>query len=165
MDKKSFSPSPKLIPFPSRTMSNRRPFGVTLLVWMVLILSVWGAIRLFAALRWWDILYEFDARLSPLYLSITGAGWILAGCTLLWSIRSRRAWVRWAILVSIGLWLVEYWIERLFFQASRANLPFMSVLSTLLLILTIAITFNRSTRYFFTRSEKHEQPNEDTTFA
>ena len=146
-------------------MSNRRPFGVTLFLWMVLILSVWGAIRLFAALRWWDVLYEFDASLSPLYLSITGAGWVLAGGGLLWSIWSGKAWARWAISISIGLWLAEYWIERLFFQAPRANLPFMLMLSTLLLILTIAITFNRSTRTFFTRSEEHEQPNEDTTSA
>lgn len=146
-------------------MSNRRPFGVTLFLWMVLILSVWGAIRLFAALRWWDVLYEFDASLSPLYLSITGAGWVLAGGVLLWSIWSGKAWARWAIPISIGLWLAEYWIERLFFQAPRANLPFMLALSTLLLILTIAITFNRSTMTFFTRSEEHEQPNEDKTSA
>jgi len=132
---------------------------------MVLSLSVWGAIRLFAALRWWDVLYEFHARLSPLYLCITGAGWVLAGGILLRSIWSRKAWARWTIPASISLWLAEYWIERLFFQAPRANLPFMSALSALLLILTIAITFNRSTRNFFTRSEEHEQPNKDTTAA
>lgn len=146
-------------------MSERRPFGVTLFLWMVLSLSVWGAIRLFAALRWWDILYEFDARLSPSYLSITGAGWVLAGGILLWSIGSRKAGARWAIPVSIGLWLVEYWIERLFFQAPRANLPFALIGSALLPSLTIAITFSRNTRNFFTRSEEYEQPNEDTTSA
>ena len=146
-------------------MSKRRPFGVTLFLWMVLSLSVWGAVRLLAALRWWDILYEFDASLSPLYLSITGAGWVLAGGVFLWSIWSRKAWARWTIPASIGLWLAEYWIERLFFQAPRANLPFMSALSALLLILTIAIIFNRSTRNFFTRSEDHEQPNKNTTSA
>src|SRR5688572_27755098 len=146
-------------------MSKRQPFGVTLFLWMVLSISVWGAVRLLAARRWWDILYEFDARLSPLYLSITGAGWVLAGGILLWSIWSRNVWARWAIAISIGFWLAEYWIERLFFQAPRANLPFMLALSTLLLILTIAITFNRSTRTFFMRSEEHEQPNEDKTSA
>jgi len=146
-------------------MFERRPFGVTLFLWMVLSLSVWGAIRLFAALRWWEVLYEFDARLSPLILFITGAGWVVIGGVLLWSLWSRNAWARWAIPASIGIWLVEYWIERLFFQAPRANLPFMLVLSTLLLVLTIAITFNRHTKYFLTRSEEHEQPNEDTRSA
>jgi hypothetical protein len=146
-------------------MPKRRPFGVTLFLWLVLSLSVWGAIRVLAALRWWDVLYEFSARLSPLYLSITGAVWTLAGVILMWSIWSRITWARWAIPVSIGLWLVEYWIERLFFQAPRANLPFALIASALLLSLTIAITFNRNIKHFFTRSEEHEQPNEDTTFA
>jgi hypothetical protein len=130
---------------------------------MVLSLSVWGAIRLFAALRWWDILYEFEARLSPLYLSITGAGWMLAGGLLLWSLWTRKSWTYWAVPISICLWLAEYWIERLFFQAPRANLPFVLIASALLL--TIAITLTRTTKNFFTKSEEHEQPNEDTTSA
>jgi len=158
-------PSRKLLPLSNRTMPKSRPFGVTLFLWMVLSLSVWGAMRLFAALRWWGILYEFEARLSPLYLSITGAGWVLAGAFLLWSHWSRKSWTHRAVLISIGLWLVEYWVERLFFQAPRANLPFALIASALLLILTLAITFSRSIQNFFTKSEEHEQPNEDTISA
>jgi len=146
-------------------MSKKRPFGVTLFLWLVLILSAWGAIRLLAALRWWDVLHEFDARLSPLYLSITGAGWVIAGGVLLWSMWSGKAWARWAIPVSIGLWLLEYWIERLFFQSPRANLPFALIASALLLILTLTITINRNTKNFFMKSEKHEQQNKDTISA
>ena len=146
-------------------MSKKRPFGVTLFLWMVLSLSAWGAIRLLAALRWWDVLYEFDARLSPLCLFITGAGWVLAGGILLWSIWSGKTWARWAIPVSIGIWLLEYWIERLFFQSPRANLPFALFTSALLLSFTIIITYNRNIKEFFTKSEEHEQPNEDTTSA
>jgi hypothetical protein len=156
-------PSRKLLSLSNRIMSNSRPFGVTLFLWMVLSLSVWGAIRLFAALRWWGVLYEFDARLSPLYLSITGAGWVLAGIFLLWSLWTRRTWTYWAVPASIGLWFVEYWIERLFFQAPRANLPFALIASALLLTITISLT--RTTKNFFTKSEEHEQPNEDTTSA
>ena len=146
-------------------MSKKRPFGVTLLLWMVLSLSVWGAIRLCAALRWWHVLYEFDARLSPLYLAIMGAGWVLAGGILLWSMWSGKKWAHWAIPISISLWLVEYWSERLFFQSPRANLPFALFASVLLLILIITITFNRNTKIFFVKSEEHEQANEDTTSA
>jgi len=146
-------------------MSKKRPFGVTLFLWMVLSLSVWGAVRLLAALRWWDILYEFDARLSPLYLSITGAGWVIAGGVLMLSMWSGKAWARWAIPVSISLWLLEYWIERLFFQSPRANLPFALIASALLLILTLTIALNQNTKNFFMKSEKHEQPNKDTISA
>ena len=146
-------------------MLSQRPFGVTLLLWMVLSLSAWGFIRLFAALRWWDVLYEFKASLSPLYLSITGAGWGVAGVVLLWSMWSGKAWSRMAILVSIPLWLAEYWIERLFFQSPRANLPFTLILSALLLTLTFASTLNRHTKNFLSKSEEHEQSNEHSAPA
>ncbi|HXQ34512.1 MAG TPA: hypothetical protein VN843_10915 [Anaerolineales bacterium] len=146
-------------------MLSQRPFGVTLLLWMVLSLSAWGAIRLLAALRWWDVLNEFNASLGPLYLSITGAGWCVVGIALLWSMWDAKAWSRVAILASILLWLAEYWIERIFFQAPRANLPFALILSVLLLAVTFASTLNRHTKNFFTKSEEHEQSNEHSTPA
>ena len=75
-------------------MPKNRPFGVTLLLWMVLILSAWGAVRFFAALRWWNVLNEFGAKLSPLYLSVTGAVWSVAGGVLLISILRQKGWAR-----------------------------------------------------------------------
>jgi len=98
------------------SMLRKRPFGVTLLLWLVLSLSAWGALRLLATLRWWDVLNEFEARLSPLYLFITGAGWIVAGVVLLWGLFSAKLWFYRAILIAISLWLVEYWVERIFFE-------------------------------------------------
>jgi hypothetical protein len=141
-------------------MPPKRTFGVTLLLWMVLSLSAWGAVRVSAALRWWDVLYEFDARLSPLYLSITGAVWVLAGGVLLFGVFNRRVWARPAILISILLWLMEYWTERIFFETSRANLTFALLGSALILSAALICTTHRSTKFFFTKSEDHEQPDE-----
>ena len=146
-------------------MPRKRPFGVTLLLWMVLFLSAWGAVRWTAALSWWDVLVQYDARLSPLYLSITGAGWTAAGLVLLWSIWSGKTWSRRAIPLSVFFWLVQYWIERLFFQAPRANLAFMIGLSLTILAVTLIATFNRKTRNFLQKSEAHEHPEQDTTSA
>ena len=142
-------------------MSLKRPFGVTLLLWMVLSLSAWGAVRLIATLRWWDVLNEFDARLSPVYLSITGAGWVAAGGVLLSGMLAIKAWARPAIFTSILLWLIEYWIERIFFQSSRANLSFAVTGSLIIITVATAATFTRSTKLFFIRSEAHEQPDEN----
>jgi hypothetical protein len=136
---------------------RKRPFGVTLFVWMVLSLSVWGSVRLSAAIGWWDVLTQYRSRLSPLYLSITGAGWVLLGAVLLWSLWAGRRWARTAIPVAVTSWLVEYWFERIFFEARRANLPFMIVISVVLLGITLAVTFNRKTKNFLLRSEEHEQ--------
>jgi len=128
---------------------------------MVLSLSAWGAVRLFAALRWWDVLVEFDAHLNPLYLSITGAGWAIAGGVLLFGMLTIKVWARPAILTSILLWLIEYWIERLFFQSSRANLLFVLMGSIIVIAAATAATFKRSTQLFFSRSEEHAQPDEN----
>lgn len=146
-------------------MPGKRPFGVTLLLWLVLSLSVWGLVRLLAALRWWDVLYEFDARLSPVYLSITGAGWAAAGGVLLWGLFSGKRWTRLAIPLSAFLWLMGYWIERIFFESPRANLLFALIASILLLTIALVSAFNRKTREFFIGSEEHEQPNEHTESA
>jgi hypothetical protein len=149
----------------TKFMPLKRPFGVTLLLWLVLSLSVWGALRLSAALRWWDVLYEKGARLSPLYLSITGAGWVVGGAVLLLGIWMGRRWVYLAVPASVFVWLAGYWVERLFFQAPRANLPFMIAASAVLLMVTLLSTFNRKTKDFLIRSEEHEQPKEHSTPA
>ena len=146
-------------------MPRKRPFGVTLLLWLVLSLSVWGAVRLLAALRWWDVLNEFEARLSPLYLFITGAGWMVTGAIILWSLFSAKSWARPALPIAAFLWVAEYWVERLFFETPRANFPFALFASILLVVVTLIAASNRMTRKFFIRSEDHEQPNEDTDSA
>jgi hypothetical protein len=118
-----------------------------------------------AALRWWDVLNEFGARLGPLYLSITGAGWIVVGILLLWGLFGKKLWMYWATPMAISLWLVQYWVERMFFESSRANLPFALISSLLLLVVTFMGAFNRRTKEYLIRSEDHEQPIEDTDFA
>ena len=144
-------------------MSNKRPFSVTLLLWLVLSLSAWGGIRLAAALRWWNVLYEYEASLSPVYLSITGAGWVVAGGVLLSGIWSGKSWTRPAIITSVLVWLLEYWIERVFFQSIRANLSFALSCSVVILVVAWIATYHKSTKTFFTRSEAHEQPDENST--
>src|SRR5688572_20306581 len=143
-------------------MPPKQPLGVTLLLWLVLSLSAWGVVRLLGALRWWDVLNEFGARLNPLYLSITAVGWIVAGAALLLGLFRGKSWIRLAIPVCIGLWIVEYWVERIFFESPRANFLFALMLSILLFTVTVVSALNRKTKIFLVRSEEHEQPNEYT---
>jgi hypothetical protein len=147
------------------SMHQKRPFGVTLLLWLVLSLSVWGLLRFAGALRWWDVLYEKGSRLSPLYLSITGAGWVLAAIVLLWSIWSAKRWAYLAVPGSVLIWLVQYWLERSFFQAQRSNLTFSIIASIVLIVITLISTFNQRTKKFLTKSEEHEQPEKHSTPA
>ena len=142
-------------------MLRQRPFGVTLLIWMVLSLLAWGLVRFSATLHAWDVLIEFGASLSPLYLSVTGAGWAVAGGVLLWSMFAGKKWTPRAILTAISVWLIEYWIERVFYQQPHANLPFAVAGSIVIIGITFISALHKSTRNFFTRSEEYEQQNED----
>lgn len=144
----------------SKSVPKKRPFGVTLLLWLVLSLSVWGSLRLSGALRGWEVLNQFHARLGPLYLSITGVVWALAGAVLLWSIWTGKRWALPAIPISICIWLAEYWIERIFFQSPRANAPFMIAVSVFLVAVTCISAFHRKSRNFLMKSEAHEQPED-----
>ena len=132
---------------------------------MVLILSAWGAVRFFAALRWWDALNEFETSLSPLYLSITGAGWGAAGGVLLSGILRRKKWALPVVVASILIWLIEYWIERIFFQSSQVNLPFALTCSILVIAITWILAILPGNKSFFARSEEHEQPDEKPNIA
>jgi hypothetical protein len=131
------------------SMPRKRPFSVTLLLWMVLSLLAWGVVRIYASLRWWDVLVEFRSSLSPLYLSVTGAGWVIVGVVLLWSMWLGKAWIHRAILTSVLVWLIEYWIERVFYQAARANLPFAIVSSLFVVCIALVSTFHKSTQNYF----------------
>ena len=142
-------------------MPSKRPFGVTLLLWLVLILIVWGTARFFTALQNWNVLTEFKSSLSPLYLSVTGSGWSAAGCVLLWSMFTVQKWSRKAILTSTIVWLLEYWIERsIFYKSPNPNWLFALTMSAVLLCSVLAITIRKNTQRFFTRSEEYEQRNQ-----
>lgn len=146
-------------------MPQPRPASVTLLLWLVLLLSAWGAVRFAAALRWWDVLKEFESSLSALYLSIGGAVWCVAGVVLFWMVARRRPRARSALLASTILWYCQYWVERLFFQATRANSVFVLVVSTFILAVIIVDLHLPSTRNHFITSEEHEQADKPTKTA
>lgn len=144
---------------------KRRPFSVTLLLWMVLLLAAWGAFRFAAALRWSNVLAEFESSLSVAYLLVTGAGWGAAGSVVVFGGLRRRQWAAPGAAVSILLWLTEYWIERLFFETSRANLPFAMTGSVLVMALAWTLANLPGTKSYFAQSEAHEQPVEKSDTA
>ena len=138
-------------------MSQSRPFGVTLLMLSVLMLSAWGAVRLAATLRWWSALTEFQSSLSVWYLSIGGAVWTVVGGALFWALGTRKPRARSALLVSVILWYCQYWVERIFFQTSRTNTAFVLTAMIVLLAALIVDISLPNVKKYFTKSEDHEQ--------
>ncbi|HMR98224.1 MAG TPA: hypothetical protein PKK96_11595 [Anaerolineales bacterium] len=146
-------------------MPANRPFGVTLLLWLVLIPSAWGASRVAAALRWWDALVEFDSRLSPAYLALTGIIWAVAGIALCWSIIRRNKSARMRVVSAAVVWQAQLWVERVFFQSERANLPFALISSAAILLIVAIILLHTSAIRYFSKSEAHEQADQSSKTA
>ncbi len=146
-------------------MSQSRPFGVTLLLLSVLLLSAWGAVRVAAALRWWTVLTEFESSLSVWYLSIGGAVWCAAGGVLFWALATRKRYARSALLISVLLWYCQYWVERIFFQASHTNTAFVLIVMIILLAVIIAGLNLPSVKNYFMKSEEHEQADKNPKVA
>ena len=128
-------------------MQNKtnRASPVTTLLWMVLCLTAWNAIRLFAAIANWDLLAEFAPRPGPLYISLSAAFWTLGGAAAWMAIRrpGRRARLAAALYFSgYALW---WWTDRLLLQAPRPNWPFALAATIILLALAASLIFNRKT--------------------
>jgi hypothetical protein len=125
-------------------------------------LMTWSATRFFSTLRVWDVLVEFESSLSPGYLSVTGAGWGVAGGVLLWGMITAKAWTRRASVISALLWLIQYWVERgVLYRSPNPNLVFAVISSALVLVVVLASALHKSTKVYLTRSEEYEQQNEN----
>jgi hypothetical protein len=142
-------------------MMSKPPAAVTTLLWMVLFLTTWNAIRLGAAIIQWKLLLEFASRPGPLYIALSAAFWTLAGLALWITIRRRSPRTRPAAAVFVIGYAAWWWIDRLVLQAPRPNWPFALVITIILLILTAIGLFNRKTTAYFSQRESHEQPPSD----
>ena len=138
-------------------MPPKRPIGVTLLLVLVLCLSAWGSVRFFAAFRWRNELYEFGAQLSPMYLALSGLGWTLGGVAIYWGIIRRNSLARHWVVAAAGLWQLQYWMERVFFQAARPNIGFVLTATLVMLLIVVIAASQTNTIRYLSKSEEHGQ--------
>jgi hypothetical protein len=134
----------------------KRPFSVTILLWLVLILITWSGLRLFSAIQWWGTLLEFASPPGPLYIAISGGFWLIAGIILLWGMWRIKVWIRYALLGAGAGCTVWYWCDRLLLQSAHENWPFVLGATVLLLIVVIVCIFHPRTKEFFTQREIYD---------
>ena len=132
----------------------KRPFHVTILLSLVLLLTIWNALRAWTAFSWRDVLTEFSG--DPLYIGVSGLIWLGIGIWLLLSLWQKKANARILLLASATSYTVWIWIERLFLQVPRENWPFALVVN---LVLLSFIFFTSS----YWKREAHERKLEDQT--
>lgn len=134
----------------------KRPFSVTILLWLVLSLTVWSGLRLYSALRWWSTLTEFASPPGPYYIAVSGGIWLMVSILLLWGMWQAKAWARYALLGAGAALTVWYWSDRLLLQRPSGNWPF-ALLSTVLLLIVLSVgVFVPGTKTFFSKREAHE---------
>lgn len=144
---------------------SKRPASVTSLLFEVLSLTAWNALRLGAAIVDWDVLAEFAPRPGPLYIVITASFWTLGGLAIWRALRRRsyRAQLFTAVyFIGYAIW---WWMDRLLLQSASPNWPFVLALTILLLGLAALDLFNKKTSSYFRQRETHEQTITDQNSA
>lgn len=134
----------------------KRPFSVTILLWLVLSLTAWSGLRLYSAIQWWNVLLEFASRPGPWYIAISAVTWLIVSVTLLWGMWQAKAWARYALLGAGASFTVWYWCDRLLLQMSSTNWPFALLATVLLLIILSVCVFVPGTKTFFSKREAHD---------
>jgi hypothetical protein len=113
----------------------------TPLLCVVLILVAWNAIRIWAAIAWYDVLQEFAPRPGAVYTATSGAIWLGIGIYVLWCLWQSKAWAAQTLLGAAVTYSVWYWIDRLVLQSPRPNWAFALLLNLVLLAYVILMTF------------------------
>ena len=116
---------------------SERPFRVTLLLWLVLSITVWNAIRFWTAISWWPTLIEFTNRPTTVFAAISGASFCILGIIVFTGILLRKTWAKKTIIPATIGYLSIYWMERLGWQAQRPNWPFTILFQFILLLFII----------------------------
>ena len=133
---------------------SKIPFRVTLLLWLVLFLTAWNAVRLWTAIAWRSVLTEYSAQPAPTVTAVSGAFWMVTGLILVWSIWQKKAWTVKLLLGASAGYTVWYWSERLIWQSPHPNWPF-AVIVNLVLIIFILFTTRSLTREAHERKIEH----------
>ena len=140
---------------------TKRPGSVTSLLFVVLTLTTWNAIRLGAALVDWDLLKEFAPRPGPLYIVLTASFWTLSGLATWTAIRLRNPRARSYFAFYVLGYTLWWWADRLLLQIASPNWPFALGLTILLLGVAALDFFNKKAISYLRQRERHEQTNTD----
>ena len=98
---------------PPSALAPKRPFSVTLLVWVVLSFTVLNWLRFTEVLRLWRFLATLEPAPPLFYLALIGLSWGVAGSALVWGLFLGRAWAPRLMQGAAILYTLYYWADRL----------------------------------------------------
>ncbi len=112
----------------------RRPFPVTMMLWLVLTTIIWNILRVWTSMAWKNVLIEFSASIPPITSATIGGIWVVIGGFLYTSIWQGKAWAGKMLLGTAAGYTIWYWSERLFFHNPRPSVVFAVIVNLGLLI-------------------------------
>ena len=123
----------------------KRPIPVTLTFWMVLILTIWNAVKAWTFLAWRATLEEFSSRYQPALGAIIGIFWFMIGLALAWGLWYKKPWSLKILPFAAVGYILWYWVERLVWQSPHPNSMFVIVLdiASLILVYSASISLSR----------------------
>lgn len=128
-----------------------RPFSVTLLVILVLIVSASHLIRMVQTLTNWETQTGL-MRISPVYLAVSGFFWGVMGLLLALGIWLGTRHAPTLIRFAIPVYSLYYWLDRIFlsgYPERNVNWPFSAVINLLILVWSFWILSRKRVKIFF----------------
>jgi hypothetical protein len=138
------------------TMYNKFPFRVTLLLWLVSLLTAWNFLRAWTAFAWQDTLNEFSSKPTAWIIGVSGGIWVILGVVIIWAIWQGKAWTAKLLLGTAAGYTVLFWGEKFIWQMPRPNWPF-AVILNLVLIIFIIFTQKSLTREAYEQKSQHPE--------
>ncbi|MFN2119481.1 MAG: hypothetical protein ACK2T0_03745 [Anaerolineales bacterium] len=140
------------------------PVRITLVLWVVLISTVWNTVRAVTSIAWSGLLAKYAREPGPVYIGLTGALFAIVGGVILWAFWHRSRWAPAALIGGSWIYVAWGWADRLAFQAqSRANWPFAAVATAAGLLWITAVALDRRNRAYFGKEANGRKLKDDTT--
>jgi hypothetical protein len=137
------------------------PVRLTLVAVLVLIITTWNLLRLYAAIAWFPALEHYAPYPGPVYTAITGGVFALLGLGILVSGWRRQAWTPRLTLLAAWMYTGWAWADRLFVRSQVLTGRVLdAILAAALLGLVTAVALDRRNAAYF-RREANERTVKD----
>lgn len=143
----------------------RRPFAVTLLACLVLIITIVHLVRFVYSITWWLFLTTLPGK-SPLYLALTGLIGVMIGAALFWGLWTGKSSAPLATRIVIPVYLGFQWLEQILsvWRGNKfENWLFMAAITLTVILFAYWTLSTSSAKAYF--GELHEPSKKDRRSA
>jgi hypothetical protein len=114
----------------------KRPFGVTVLLGLVLMFTGLQLLRAWVAVANWGSLQSLPLQIDPLYFPVSGLVWAAAGAVVTFALWTGKRWAPRVASWGAAAFAAFFWFDHLWLQQpgpQGSNLPFLAVVTLALL--------------------------------